>query len=160
MAGSINKVILIGNVGKEPEVKSTQGGQKTVSFSLATSEAWNDKYSGERQERTEWHRIVVFNEHIADLVDKYCRKGTKVYLEGTLQTRKWTDQGGKDRYTTEVVVPRFRGELILLSSRRDGDSYERPAAPRREPAGAGADNGRTPGGGDLDDEVPFGPCWQ
>lgn len=154
MAGSVNKVILVGNLGKDPEVRSTQAGGKVVSFTLATSESWNDKTSGERQERTEWHRVVIYNERIADVAEKYCRKGSKIYIEGALQTRKWTDQGGQDRYTTEVALQRFRGELTLLSSNRDGDSQEQAAAPRRAPTAAGAEGGWAPGG-DLDDEIPF-----
>lgn len=160
MAGSVNKVILVGNLGKDPEVRSTQGGGKIVTLTLATSESWTDKHSGERQERTEWHRVVIFSEHIVDVAEKYCRKGSKIYVEGALQTRKWTDQGGQDRYTTEVVVQRFRGELTLLGSKQESEGQERSLAPRREAAGAAA--GWTPpaGGGDLDDEIPFGPCWQ
>src|SRR3954453_23149880 len=110
MAGSVNKVILIGNLGKDPEVRSTQDGSKIVNFSLATSETWNDRASGERKERTEWHRVAIFNERLAEVAEKYLRKGSKVYVEGSLQTRKWTDQQGQERYTTEVVLGKFRGE--------------------------------------------------
>src|ERR1700709_2211466 len=117
MAGSVNKVILVGNLGKDPEVRTTQDGTKIVNFTLATSETWNDKASGERKERTEWHRIVVFNERIADVCEKYLKKGAKVYVEGSLQTRKWTDQSGQEKYTTEVVIDRFRGEMTMLSGR-------------------------------------------
>lgn len=117
MAGSINKVILVGNVGKDPEVRSMQDGSKIVSFPLATSEIWKDKTSGERRDRTEWHRVVIFNAALADVCEKYLHKGSKVYLEGQLQTRRWQDQSGADRYTTEVVVPRFKGELTLLDAR-------------------------------------------
>jgi len=119
MAGSVNKVILVGNLGKDPEVRNAQNGTKIVNFTLATSESWNDRASGERKERTEWHRVVVFNERIADVAERFLRKGRKVYVEGSLQTRKWTDQGGQERYTTEVVIDRFRGELTLLDSGRD-----------------------------------------
>ncbi len=119
MAGSVNKVILVGNLGKDPEVRNTQAGQKIVNFTLATSDTWNDKASGERKERTEWHRVVVFNDRIADVAERYLRKGRKVYVEGSLQTRKWTDQSGQEKYTTEVVIDRFRGELTLLDSGRD-----------------------------------------
>ncbi|MCP1242826.1 single-stranded DNA-binding protein [Acetobacter lambici] len=121
MAGSVNKVILVGNLGKDPEVRTSQNGQKIVSFSLATSDTWNDRASGEKRERTEWHRVVIFNDRLADVAERFLRKGRKVYLEGSLQTRKWTDQGGQERYTTEVVVDRFRGELVLLDSRNGGE---------------------------------------
>lgn len=119
MAGSVNKVILVGNVGKDPEVRTSQDGAKIVSFSVATSEFWKDKVSGERKDRTEWHRVVVFNANLADVCEKYLRKGSKVYIEGQLQTRKWQDQAGIERYTTEVVLSRFRGELALLDSKSD-----------------------------------------
>src|ERR1700712_2073382 len=121
MAGSVNKVILIGNLGKDPEVRNAQNGTKIVTFTLATSESWNDKASGERKEKTEWHRIVVFNERIADVAERFLKKGRKVYVEGSLQTRKWTDQSGQEKYTTEVVIDRFRGELTLLDSNRGGE---------------------------------------
>lgn len=130
MAGSVNKVIIIGNVGKDPEVRSTQGGKKVVTLSVATSETWKDRNSGERQERTEWHRVVLFNERLADVAEKYVRKGSKVYLEGALQTRKWTDQSGAEKYTTEIVLQQFRGELTLLDGKGgggasdDGDGWE------------------------------------
>jgi single-strand DNA-binding protein len=165
MAGSVNKVILVGNVGKDPEVRTTQDGTKIVQFSLATSDTWNDKASGERKERTEWHRIVVFNERIGDVVEKYVRKGSKVYVEGAVQTRKWTDQSGQEKYTTEIVIGRFRGELTLLDSRGSGgeagEGFQR-SAPAARPAAAspaaarGGPSWDAPkGGGDLDDEIPF-----
>ena len=167
MSGSICKVILVGNLGRDPESRSTQNGDTIVNLSVATSESWNDKQSGERRERVEWHKVVIFNQVLGKVADQYLRKGAKVYLEGTLQTRKWTDQQGQDKYTTEVVLPRFGGELQMLSSRADsadGDADQRstrPAQPRREPAMAGAGrSGGTPSwdapnGGDLDDEIPF-----
>jgi single-strand DNA-binding protein len=124
MAGSVNKVILVGNVGKDPEVRSAQDGSKIVSFSVATSETWKDKVSGERKDRTEWHRVVVFNAALADVCEKYVHKGSKLYIEGQLQTRKWQDQAGVERYTTEVIVPRFRGELNLLDSRNSDGSMD------------------------------------
>lgn len=175
MAGSVNKVILIGNVGKDPEVRSTQDGSKIVNFTLATSDTWNDKASGERKERTEWHRIVCFNDRIGDVIEKYVRKGSKVYVEGALQTRKWTDQSGQDKYTTEVIIGRFRGELTLLDSRSSGGEgggyggegggggYQRteraPARPAAAPPAAASRGGPSwdapKGGGDLDDEIPF-----
>jgi single-strand DNA-binding protein len=122
MAGSINKVILVGNLGKDPEIRSTQDGSKVASFSIATSEYWKDKVSGERKDKTEWHRIVVFNPNLAEICEKYLHKGSKVYVEGQLQTRKWQDQSGNDRYSTEVVLSKFRGELTLLDSRQDAAS--------------------------------------
>ncbi|BBC81711.1 single-stranded DNA-binding protein (plasmid) [Acetobacter orientalis] len=122
MSGSVNKVILVGNLGKDPEVRRGQSGAKIVSFSLATSDTWNDRVSGERRERTEWHRIVIFNDRLADLAESFLRKGRKVYLEGALQTRKWTGQDGTENYTTEVIVDRFRGELVLLDSRPEGET--------------------------------------
>ncbi len=176
MAGSVNQVILVGNVGKDPEVRNSQDGAKIVNFSLATSETWNDRASGERKERTEWHRIVVFNDNIAGVVEKYVRKGSKVYVEGALQTRKWTDQSGQEKYTTEVVIGRFNGNLTLLDSRAGGEGgmsegggggyqpRERSApAPRVPAAGAARSGGgggnpswdAPRGGSDLDDEIPF-----
>ena len=130
MAGSVNKVILVGNLGKDPEVRHTQGDSKIVSFTLATSDSWNDKASGERRERTEWHRVVIFNERIGDVAEQYLRKGRKVFVEGVLRTRKWTYQGGQDKYTTEVVIEQFRGDLQLIDSNHDqvGDGDE--CAPR------------------------------
>lgn len=145
MAGSVNKVILVGNLGRDPEVRTMQDGNKVVNLSLATSESWKDRNSGERRERTEWHRLVIFNEHLADVAEKYCRKGSRVYVEGQLQTRKWTDQSGAEKYTTEVVLQRFRGELQLLGDGKPQE-WEEPQRPL-EMAGAG---------GDLDDsEIPF-----
>src|SRR6202049_4078005 len=114
MAGSVNKVILIGNLGKDPEVRNSQAGDKIVSFTLATSESWNDRASGESKERTEWHRVVVFNEQIANVAEKYLKKGAKVYIEGQLQTRKWTDQAGVEKYSTEVVLQGFNSNLTML----------------------------------------------
>jgi len=153
MAGSVNKVILIGNLGRDPEVRSMQDGNKIVQLSVATSEQWKDRNSGERKERTEWHRVVIFNDRLADVAEKYLRKGSKVYLEGQLQTRTWTDKEGQDRYTTEVVLGRFRGELTMLDGRGDGGggggdygSSDSSGGGGRAPAG---------GGGDLDDEIPF-----
>ena len=178
MAGSVNKVILIGNLGKDPEVRTAQNGTKIVNFTLATSESWNDRASGEKRERTEWHRVVVFNERIADVAERFLKKGRKVYVEGSLQTRKWTDQSGQEKYTTEVVIDRFRGDLTLIDSNRGGSSSDdagggggdemgggytprpaaAPAARRPAPASGGGGRGgwEAPGGGgDLDDEIPF-----
>jgi len=150
---SLNKVQLIGNLGRDPEVRSTQAGDEVATLSLATSETWRDKQTGERRERTEWHRVVIFNENLVKVARQYLHKGSKLYVEGQLQTRKWTDRDGAERYSTEVVLQRYRGDLVLLD-RRDGtgpsspDDYgtTRPAAPAHGP---GADPGA------LDDEIPF-----
>lgn len=184
MAGSVNKVILVGNLGKDPEVRSTQDGNKIVNLTLATSETWNDRASGERKEKTEWHRVVVFNDRVADVAEKFLKKGAKIYVEGSLQTRKWTDQQGQERYSTEVVISRFNGQLTMLDGRSgggDGGGYAGGSeagassgggggyAPReRAPAasgaarpggagrgGAGGPSWDAPKGGDLDDEIPF-----
>ena len=153
MAGSVNKVILVGNLGRDPEIRFTQDGKKIVNMSIATSEQWNDRASGERRERTEWHRVVIFNERLADVAEKYVKKGTKLYLEGQLQTRKWQGQDGQDRYTTEIVLQNFRGELQMLDSRGGGGGDYEQSAPAdagfAEPAMAGA------GADDLDDDIPF-----
>jgi single-strand DNA-binding protein len=155
MAGSVNRVMLIGNLGKDPEVRSTQDGKKIVNLTLATGESWTDRATGERKERTEWHRIVLFNERLAEVAEKYCHKGSKIYVEGALQTRKWTDQQGQDRYQTEVVLSQFRGELTLLDSRRDngGDGEEPLPTPRQQRAPAAPRPQVSPR--DLDDEIPF-----
>jgi single-strand DNA-binding protein len=185
MAGSVNKVILIGNLGKDPEVRNAQNGSKIVTFTLATSETWNDKASGERKEKTEWHRVVVLNDRIADVAERYLKKGRKVYVEGSLQTRKWTDQSGQEKYTTEVVIDRFRGDLTLIDNNRGGDegggdsggyggggygggagntgggrAVSAPPGAARPPSGGGGQGGgqggwEPSGGGDLDDEIPF-----
>ena len=134
MAGSVNKVILVGNLGRDPEVRHLSDGNPVVNLSVATSETWRDKGSGERKERTEWHRVVIFNERLGEVAQKYLKKGSKVYLEGQLQTRKWQDQSGQDRYTTEVVLGKFRGELTMLDGRGDGGGGA--AEPKSPPAGA------------------------
>jgi single-strand DNA-binding protein len=157
MAGSVNKVILIGNLGKDPEIRSMQDGTKVANLTLATSENWKDKNSGERREKTEWHRIAIFNERLVDVAEKYLKKGSKIYIEGQLQTRKWTDQSGQERYTTEVVLQRFRGELTMLDGRGGGGAGAgADAGGMSEPAaqGGGARAGGG-GGGDLDDDIPF-----
>ncbi len=157
MAGSVNKVILVGNLGRDPEVRSTQDGTKVANLSVATSESWRDKNSGERRERTEWHRVVIFNERLADVAEKYLKKGSKVYLEGQLQTRKWTDQSGNEKYTTEVVLQRFRGELTMLDGRggAPSDAGDGGGEPGMGGGGAGRSGGGGGGGGDLDDDIPF-----
>ena len=173
MAGSVNKVILIGNLGKDPKISNLNSGDRAVSFTLATSDSWKDKNTGERKERTEWHNIVVYNENIGRVVEQYCKKGTKVYLEGQIQTRKYNDNSGAEKYITEIVLQRFRGELTLLDSRPGGDSrdefsgsearpsggFSRSSAPaERRPASASSNGGGMGGGGrggDLDDDIPF-----
>ena len=162
MAGSVNKVILIGNLGKDPETRNAQSGMKIVTFTLATSETWNDKASGERKEKTEWHRVVIFNERVADVAERFLKKGRKVYVEGSLQTRKWTDQSGQEKYTTEVVIDRFRGDLVLIDSNRGGgdeaeggSSYGGAARPQERARGGGQPSWEPSKGGDLDDEIPF-----
>ncbi|HKF72971.1 MAG TPA: single-stranded DNA-binding protein [Stellaceae bacterium] len=159
MAGSVNKVILVGNVGRDPEIRSTQDGTRVANLSLATSENWRDKNTGERKERTEWHRVVIFNERLVDVVEKYVKKGSKLYLEGALQTRKWTDNTGAEKYTTEVVLQRFRGELTMLDSRGGGAGTGASAPDDLGSGGSGPSGGaggsRPSGGGDLDDEIPF-----
>lgn len=159
MAGSVNKVILIGNLGRDPEVRTTQNGDEIVNMSVATSESWRDRQSGERKERTEWHRVVIFNENLVKVAKQYLKKGSKVYLEGQLQTRKWTGQDGQERYTTEVVLPRFRGELTMLDGRGagggggGGGDFEPAQGGESTPARGGG--GRAPKGADLDDDIPF-----
>ncbi len=183
MAGSVNKVILVGNLGRDPEVRSTQDGAKIVTLSIATSERWKDKNSGEPKEKTEWHRVVIFNENLGRVAEQYLRKGSNVYIEGQLQTRKWTDQQGVEKYTTEVVLQRYRGEMTLLGGRGDssgggysdaassggygsgsiGDSGS--AAPRQtggqmggQMGGAASSPASPPpmhGGDALDDDIPF-----
>jgi single-strand DNA-binding protein len=168
MAGSVNKVILVGNLGRDPEVRHTQDGTKIVHLSVATSERWRDRSSGENRERTEWHRVVIFNERLGEVAEKYLAKGRTVYLEGQLQTRKWTDQSGQERYTTEVVLQRFRGELTLLGGRGDDAGFGGGAPDYDEgrggPSGGGGAGSGGGGGGrggkssgydDLDDEIPF-----
>jgi single-strand DNA-binding protein len=157
MAGSVNKVILIGNLGRDPEVRHTQAGGLIVQLSVATSENWRDKASGERKERTEWHRVVIFNERLAEVAQKYLKKGAKVYLEGQLQTRKWTDKDGAEKYTTEVVVPRFNGTLTMLDGRSGGGGGDAGGFDGGMDDGGGAPPAPTRGGkgGDLDDDIPF-----
>jgi single-strand DNA-binding protein len=165
MAGSVNKAILIGFLGKDPDVRNTQSGGKIVNLSVATSESWTDKASGERKEKTEWHRVSIFNERVGDFTDKYARKGSKVYVEGQLQTRKWTDQSGVEKYTTEVVIGPFNGNLVLLSDgqgggqregggTRGGSSQQRSGGTQQ--SGGGQQSWDAPkGGDDLDDSIPF-----
>lgn len=170
MAGSVNKVILVGNLGRDPEIRSAQDGSKIANLSIATSENWKDKTSGERRDKTEWHRVVIFNDRLVDVAEKFLRKGAKVYLEGQLQTRKWTDQSGQEKYSTEVVLQRYRGELTMLDGRSEGgnagygsggyDDQEHMPAAASASSGSGrgmapAAGGSTNFGADLDDEIPF-----
>ena len=169
MAGSVNKCILVGNLGRDPEVRTMQSGGKVVSFSIATSDTWNDKNSGERREKTQWHRIAIFNEKLGEIAEKYLKKGSTVYLEGALESRKYTDKDGQEREITEIVLARFRGELTLLGGRGEGGSSSagessgytpRDRAPAaRTPASGTRSGGNAPSwepaGGDLDDEIPF-----
>jgi single-strand DNA-binding protein len=173
MAGSVNKVILMGNLGRDPEVRYTQNNQKIVHLNIATSERWSDRQSGERKERTEWHRVVILNENLADIAEKYLAKGRSVYVEGQLQTREWQDQSGQKRYTTEIVLSRFKGELVLVGG--GGEGGGRMSGPPDEAYGGDDDRGtpaarggggserQAPRGGgrptapatDLDDDIPF-----
>jgi single-strand DNA-binding protein len=157
MAGSVNKVILVGNLGKDPEVRRMQDGRPVVNMSVATSESWRDKATGERKERTEWHRVVIFNEGLAKVAEQYLKKGSKVYLEGQLQTRKYTDSQGVEKYSTEVVLQGFNSQLTMLDRAGGADRGESAnndfgaSGPARQPAMAAAGGKR----GDLDDEIPF-----
>lgn len=148
MAGSVNKVIIIGNLGSDPEIRSFQTGDRVANFSVATSESWKDKTSGERKERTQWHKIAVFNQGLVGVIEKYLKKGSKVYLEGMLETRKWTDQSGQEKYMTEVVLRPYRGELVMLDSRSDDSGQEVASgttqrSPEPEPFN------------EIEDEIPF-----
>ena len=173
MAGSVNKVILIGNLGRDPEIRTTQDGTKVANLSLATSENWRDKTSGERREKTEWHRVVVFNDRLVDVIEKYLKKGATIYIEGALQTRKW-EKDGVERYSTEVVLQKFRGELQMLDSRGQGgeggqvgysgggrgSDFGQSSPSEGYSRGGGAGGGSRGGGGggtsrELDDEIPF-----
>ncbi len=172
MAGSVNKVILVGNLGADPEIRSLNSGDRVANLRIATSETWRDKSSGERKEKTEWHRVVIFNDNLVKVAEQYLKKGSKVYIEGSIQTRKWTDQSGVDKFSTESVLQKFRGELTMLDGRGDGE--------RDSSGGGGGDYGGGYGGGssgggggfgggqrnqssgprenfsaDLDDEIPF-----
>lgn len=167
MAGSVNKVILVGNLGRDPEIRHTNDGSPIAQLSIATSDTWKDRSSGERRERTEWHRVVIFNDHLCKVAENYLKKGSKVYIEGSLQTRKWTDQQGTEKYTTEVVLQRFNGELTMLDGRGDnagggfggGDDggYGGGSGGGFNGGGNQGGGGSAPtgGGSDFDDEIPF-----
>ena len=161
MAGSVNKVMLLGNLGQDPLVRTSQDGNKIVQLSIATSDRWKDKSSGEQREKTEWHRVVIFNENLSNIAEQYLKKGNTVFVEGQLQTRKWQDQNGQDKYTTEVVLGRFRGELAMIGSRNDNISMnnEQQSIDQNktlsEQSGKTDENPPMGGVGDLDDEIPF-----
>jgi single-strand DNA-binding protein len=171
MAGSVNKVILVGNLGADPEIRRTQDGRPVANLRVATSDSWKDKATGERKEKTEWHRVVIFNENLCRIAEQYLKKGSKVYIEGALQTRKWQDQSGQDRYSTEVVLQGFRGELTLLDRAGSANSggggggdfggddasgeFGSSGPTRRVAAAAGAGAGGRGARGDMDDEIPF-----
>lgn len=158
MAGSVNKVILVGNLGRDPEMRTMQSGDRLAQFSLATSETWRDRNSGERRERTEWHRVVIFDNNLVDITERYLRKGSKIYIEGALQTRKWQDQSGQERYTTEVVLQRFRSTLTMLDHAGDGESRDRDYGGGYDDRASGGGRSAAPApalGSDLDDDIPF-----
>jgi single-strand DNA-binding protein len=154
MSGSVNKVILIGNLGRDPEIRSLNSGDRVANLNVATSETWRDRTSGERKERTEWHRVVIFNDNLVKVAENYLRKGSKVYIEGALQNRKYTDQAGVEKFSTEVVLQKFRGELTMLDGRadgaREGDSGGYSAGPKAQASGPREDFSA-----DMDDEIPF-----
>jgi single-strand DNA-binding protein len=167
MAGSVNKVILVGNLGKDPEIRTLNSGDRVANLRIATSESWRDRTSGERKEKTEWHQVVIFNENIVKVAENYLRKGSTVYIEGALQTRKWTDQQGVEKYSTEIVLQKFRGELTMIGGRAGGEGASAGAGEeygggRSSPGGGFQGGGRAQGSGpresfsaDLDDEIPF-----
>jgi single-strand DNA-binding protein len=185
MAGSVNKVILVGNLGRDPEIRMTQDGRKVVNLNIATSESWKDRMSGERKEKTEWHRVVIFNDRLADVAERFLKKGSTVYIEGQLQTRKWTDQSGAEKYTTEIVLQQYRGEMTLLGGRPGGAGGDeggygdegagsgygggqsgggasygggyggQQSGGARAPQGGGQGGGGFGRGPDIDDEIPF-----
>ena len=160
MAGSVNKVILLGNLGQDPVVRTSQDGNKIVQLSIATSERWKDRNSGEQREKTEWHRVVIFNENLSNIAEQYLKKGSTIFVEGQLQTRKWQDQNGIDKYTTEIVLGRFRGELAMIGNRNDNvgisDGQENISNNNNMSEPSQKDiNPPIGGAGDLDDEIPF-----
>lgn len=165
MSGSVNKVILVGNLGRDPEVRRLGSGEPVVNLNIATSETWRDKATGERKERTEWHRVVIFNDQLAKVAEQYLRKGSKVYIEGQLQTRKWQDKDGSEKYTTEIVLQRYRGELTMLDTRSGGDAIEDRSRGNDFGSGGGSYDRAPAGGGGgssggrfadtIDDDIPF-----
>jgi single-strand DNA-binding protein len=158
MAGSVNKVILVGNLGADPEIRTLNSGDRVANLRIATSETWRDKQSGERKEKTEWHRVVIFNDNLVKVAENYLKKGSSVYIEGSIQTRKWTDQSGVEKFSTEIVLQKFRGELTMLGGRGGGDDDQagyggggfQPSGARAQPSGP-----RESFSADLDDEIPF-----
>ncbi|MBT6135730.1 MAG: single-stranded DNA-binding protein [Kordiimonadaceae bacterium] len=159
MAGSINKVTLIGNLGKDPEVRHTQDGAPIVTLAIATSDSWKDKATGEKREKTEWHRVVIFNEHLCKVAENYLKKGSKIYIEGSLQTRKWTDNAGVEKYSTEVVLQRYNGELTMLDGRGDAGGYSQDggSSDNYNQVASGGGGGSAPASEKpgFDDEIPF-----
>ena len=155
MAGSINKVILVGNLGADPEIRQTKDGRPIANLSVATGESWKDKNTGERREKTEWHRVVIFNEGLTKIAEQYLRKGSKVYLEGQLQTRKWQDQNGQDKYTTEVVLQGYNGNLTMLDSRQGGGDFAGSSTGSIGSVGGGDSLPPSSPGGDMDGDIPF-----
>ena len=170
MAGSVNKVILVGNLGRDPEIRSLNNGDRVANLRIATSETWRDKSSGERKEKTEWHRVVIFNDNLVKVAEQYLKKGSKVYIEGSIQTRKWTDQSGVEKFSTEIVLQKFRGELTMLDGRGDGERESSGGGDYGGGYGGGSSGGGGGFGGgqrnqssgprenfsaDLDDEIPF-----
>jgi single-strand DNA-binding protein len=155
MSGSVNKVILVGNLGRDPEIRTLNSGDRVANLNLATSETWRDRNSGERKERTEWHRVVIFNDNLVKVAENYLRKGSKIYVEGALQTRKYTDQSGAEKFSTEVVLQKFRGELTMLDGRGDGARGEVEAGGYATGPKAGGSGPKEDFSADLDDEIPF-----
>jgi single-strand DNA-binding protein len=155
MAGSINKVILVGNLGADPEIRQTKDGRPIANLSIATGESWKDKNTGERREKTEWHRVVIFSEGLAKIAEQYLRKGSKVYIEGQLQTRKWQDQNGQDKYTTEVVLQGYSSNLTMLDSRQGGGDFAGSSAGNVSSGGGGESLPPSSPGGDMDGDIPF-----
>lgn len=160
MAGSVNKCILVGNLGADPEIRRLSSGDPVVNLRIATSESWRDKQTGERREKTEWHSVVIFNDGLAKVAEQYLRKGAKVYVEGQLTTRKWQDQSGNDRYSTEIVLQKFRGELQMLDSKGGDDDRRQESRPAQHQQSYADQSGGGSYARDLDDEIPFAPEWR
>jgi single-strand DNA-binding protein len=157
MAGSVNKVIIVGNVCADPETKTMQSGDRLVNLTVATNETWRDKNTGERKEKAEFHRVVIFNENLAKVAEQYLRKGSKIFLEGALQTRRWQDQNGADRYSTEIVLQRYRGELTMLDGKSEGQGEQQPTG---QGSGQASGSSAAMTGGEIDDDIPFSAEWR